>query len=176
MGNQERQMNLHNLLKQARLSFMEFWAARAPREQTILMAGAAIVVLALVHLLLVDPALSGREKLNRDLPALRQQVAELQALARQAALSGTASTALPAISRESIEAALARDGLTPQSVTLGGDVVQVKLASASFSGLLRWLEEAQKDMQLAVVDANIVALPQPDKVDAVLSLRQPGHE
>lgn len=168
-------MSLPNRLKQIQLSYSSFWAARAPREQTILTAGAAVVVLALVHLVLVDPALSGREKLNRELPTLRQQVAELLALSKQAASLSTAAP-LPAISRESVEAALAGNGLTPQSVTLGGDVVQVKLTSASFSGLLRWLEEMQKGTLLAVIDANIVALPQPDKVDAVLSLRQPVQE
>lgn len=170
-------MSLPNRLKHAQLSYSRFWAARAPREQTILTAGAAVVVLALVHLILVEPALSGREKLNRELPTLRQQIAELQALSRQVAVLSSKTTApLPAISRESVEAALARGGLTPQSVTLGGDVVQVKLTSASFSGLLRWLEEMQTGTLLAVVDANIVALPQPDKVDAVLSLRQPERE
>lgn len=170
-------MNLPELLKQAQQSYARFWDARAPREQTILTAGAAVVVLALVHLILVDPALSGRKKLNRELPALRQQVAELQVLAKQAAaLSSKAAAPLPAISRESVEAALARNGLISQSVTLGGDVVQVKLSSASFSGLLRWLGEMQTGTLLAVVDANIVALPQPDKVDAVLSLRQPVRE
>lgn len=170
-------MSLPILLKQAQQSYARFWTARPPREQTILTAGAAVVVLALVHLILVEPALTGREKLNRDLPTLRQQAAELQALSKQvAALSSKAAAPLPAISRETVEAALARSGLTPQSVTLSGDVVQVKLSSASFSGLLRWLEEMQTVTLLAVVDANIVALSQPDKVEAVVSLRQPGRE
>jgi general secretion pathway protein M len=170
-------MNLPNLLKQIKLSYSSFWEARAPREQTILTAGTAVVALALVHLILVDPALSGREKLNRELPDLRQQVAELQVLSKQAvALTSKAAAPLPAISRESVEAALVLNGLTAQSVTLSGDVVQVKLSSASFSRLLRWLEEMQTGTLLAVVDANIVALAQPDKVDAVLSLRQPVQE
>lgn len=170
-------MNLPNLLKQAQQSYARFWTARAPREQKILTACAAVVVLALVHLILVEPALSGREKLNRELPTLRQQVAELQALSKQAAaLSSKAATPLPAISREGVEAALARSGLTQQSVSLSGDVVQVKLSSVSFSGLLHWLEEMQTVTLLAVADANIVALPQPDRVDAVVSLRQPGRE
>jgi general secretion pathway protein M len=165
------------MLKKARINFMEFWAARAPRERTILGIGAAVVALALVQLLLVDPALSGRKKLNRDLPTLRQQLAQLQALAKEAAaLSVSSPAALPAVSRESIEAALTRGGLTPQSVTLNGNVAQVKLSSASFSGLLSWLDEVQQDARLAVLDANIVALPQPDRVDAVLSLRQPVYE
>lgn len=170
-------MNLPDMLKQARITVMEFWAARAPRERTILGVGAAVVALALVQLLLVDPALSGRKKLNRDLPTLRQQLAQLQALAKEAAaLSASSPAALPVISRESIEAALTRGGLTPQSVTVNGNIAQVKLSSASFSGLLNWLDEVQQDARLAVLDANIVALPQPDRVDAVLSLRQPVYE
>ncbi|HEY0665521.1 MAG TPA: type II secretion system protein M [Gallionella sp.] len=170
-------MNLPDLLKRARPAVLEFWAARAPRERTILGIGATVVVLALVQLILIDPALSGRKKLNRDLPTLRQQLAQLQALGKEAAaLSAKPSAPLPAVTRESLETALTRVGLAPQGVTVNGNIVQVKLTSVPFSGLLNWLDEMQKDTQLAVADADITVLPQPDRVDAVLSLRQPAAE
>ena len=170
-------MNLTSLLNQAKLSFSEFWAARDPRERTMLTAAAAVIVLALLYTLLIDPALSGRKQLNKDLPALRQQVAQLQALAKEAAaLSGKSAPTPPAITRENIDAALARKGLKPQSVMLSGDLVQVKLASVSFAGTLGWLDDMQTTAQLSVVDANIAALDKPDLVDATLTLRQSRNE
>ncbi|MBI5430108.1 MAG: type II secretion system protein M [Nitrosomonadales bacterium] len=170
-------MSPTSLMTQARQSLAEFWTARDARERTMLAAAGAVIALALIHILLVDPALSGRERLNRNLPALRQQVAQLQALAKEAAaLSGKPAPAMSAITREGIEAALARKGLKPQNVMLSGDLVQVKLASVSFSGTMGWLEDMQKTALLSVADANIVALPQPDLVDATLTLRQPKNE
>lgn len=170
-------MSPTSLMTQARQSLAEFWTARDERERTMLAAAVAVIALALIHILLVEPALSGRERLNRNLPALRQQVAQLQALAKEAAaLSGKPAPAMSAVTREGIEAALARKGLKPQNVMLSGDLVQVKLASASFSGTMGWLEDMQKTALLSVADANIVALPQPDLVDATLTLRQPKNE
>lgn len=165
------------LMRQARLSLLEFWAARDVRERRMLAAGAAVIALALIHTLLVDPALTGRARLEKDLPELRQQAAQLQALAREAAaFSSRPVPAASTLTRESIEAALARKGLKPQSVTLSGGMVQVKLAAASFAGTLGWLDEMQKTALMSVADANIVALPQPDLVDATLTLRQPRNE
>jgi general secretion pathway protein M len=121
--------------------------------------------------------LAGRDQLNKNLPVLRQQVAQMQALSKEAAaLSGKSAAPFIAMSKENIEAALARNGLKPQSVILTGDFAKVQLAAVSFAGTLNWLDDLQKTALLSVIDANIVALPQPDMVNATFTLRQPSHE
>jgi general secretion pathway protein M len=170
-------MNLTGFLDSSKLSFSEFWAARDARERAMLTAAAAVVIFALVYALLIAPALTGREQMNRNLPQLRLQVAQLQALAKQAeTLSGKPATAVATLSRENIEAALARSGLRPQSVISTGDYTKVQLAAVSFASTLTWLEEMQKTALLFVVDAEIVALAQADMVDAILTLRQARNE
>ena len=170
-------MNLTSLPDQARLSFAEFWAKRDARERAMLSAAAAVVALGLTYALLIAPAMAGREQLNKNLPKLRQQVAQLQALSKQAAaLSAKPATPAPAMTRESIEAALVRNSLKPQNVTLTGDFAKVQLASASFAGMLAALDYLQKTALLSVVDANIVALPQPDMINATFTLRQQRNE
>lgn len=170
-------MNLTGFLDSSKLSFSEFWAARDARERAMLSAAAAVVTFSLIYALLIAPAMTGREQLNKDLPLLRQQVAQLQALAKQAeAFSGKPEPAAPAISREDIEAALARNGLKPQSVISTGDYAKVQLAAVSFAGTLSWLEDMQKAALLYVVEAEIVALAQPGLVDATLTLRQARNE
>lgn len=170
-------MNLAVLFHQSRQTFSEFWALRDARERTMLAMALLVVALAIVYALLVDPALSGRDRLNKDLPLLRQQVAQMQELSKQAAaLSIKSAAALPPLSKDSIEAALARNGLKPQSVMLSGDFAKVQLATASFAGTMDWLDDMQKTALLSVVDANIVALPQPDMINATFTLRQPAHE
>ena len=170
-------MNLTSLWGQSRQSFSEFWAARDARERAMLAVAALVVTLGLIYALLIDPALSGRDRLNKNLPLLRQQVARMQALSRvAAALSGKTEAPSIVMSRENIEAALARNGLKPQSVMLTGDFAKVQLSAASFAGTLNWLNEMQKTAQISVVDASIVAQAQPDMVNAVFTLRQQGHE
>jgi general secretion pathway protein M len=170
-------MNLTGLLNKFRQSFSEFLAARDARERAMLEVAALVMAFGLAYVLLIDPAIAGRDQLNKNLPELRQQVAQMQVLSKEAlALSGKSATPLITMSKENIETALARNGLKPQSVMLTGDYAKVQLAAASFSGTLNWLDDMQKNALVSVVDANIVALAQPDMVNAILTLRQPRNE
>jgi general secretion pathway protein M len=167
-------MNLTGLLGQSSLSFSEFWVARNARERAMIAVAALVVAFALFYALLIDPALSGRERLNKNLPVQRQQVAQMQALSKEAAalLGKSASPQIP-LSKENIEAALARNGLKPQNVMLTGDYAKVQLAAVSFSGMLNWLDDMQRTALLSVSDADIVALDRPDMVDATITLHLP---
>jgi general secretion pathway protein M len=178
-------MNLNGVLNQSRLSFAEFWAVRDARERAMLAVAALVVTLGLAYALLIDPALAGRERLNKDLPELRQQVAQMRALAKEAASlsgrsasgpAGTSAAPSAVMSKQNIEAALARNGLKPQNVLLTGDFAKVQLASVSFAGTMNWLDDMQKTALLSVADANIVALAQPDMVNATFTLSQQRHE
>jgi len=168
-------MSLAATLNRSTQSFSEFWAVRNPRERMLLAVGAAAVLLALIYLLLISPAQSGREQLAKSLPAMRQQVAQLQALSKEASSLPNASTSAASvqpISRESLEAALARKGLKAQTVAVTGEIARLQLPSVSFSSLISWIDDMQKNALLSVEEANIVALPQPDTVNATLMLRQ----
>jgi len=170
-------MTLTGLMDRSRLSFSEFWTARDARERAMLSAAAITVILGLTYLILIQPALAGRKKLNNDLPQLRQQVAQLQALTNEAkVLSAMPVPAVAPINRKMIEDALSHNGMKPKSVILTGDYAKVQLAAVSFASMLAWLDEMQKTAMLAVVDNSIVALAQADLVDATLTLRQTRNE
>ena len=170
-------MNLTSLLNQPRQSLSEFWAVRDAREQAMLATAAVVIAFGVIYALLIDPALSGRNQLNKNLPVLRQQVAQLQVLSKEAAtLSGKSAAPVAIISKESIEAALSRKGLKPQNVLLTGDLAKVQLVAVSFSSTLNWLDDMQKAALLSVTDANFVALDKPDMVNVTLTLRQHRNE
>ena len=159
-----------NGLKQ---KFSAFWSERNKREQNMLLAAAVVIVLGLVYVLLIDPALSGRAELEKRLPALRQQAAEVQALAKEASeAAGNTSAAPPPMTRESIESSLARKGLKAQGVTVSGELAKVQLNGASFAAATDWLAEVQKTARLSVAEAVVEANPQPDTVNANFTLRQ----
>lgn len=166
-------MNLPGLLDQSRQSFSEFWSVRDTRERVMLAVAALVATFGLAYALLIDPALAGRDRLQKNLPVLRQEVAQMQALSKEAAaLSGITAAPLLAMSKENIEASLARHGLKPLNVMLTGDFVKVQFSAVSFAGTLNWLDDMQRTALLSVVDANIVAQIQPGMVDATFTLRQ----
>jgi general secretion pathway protein M len=154
-------------------SSLAFWQERKPRERATLLIGAAVVLVALFYALVIAPAIEARQELEKSLPSLRQQATELQALSQEAVQFGSTGAAPPpAPTRETIESSLRSKGLKAQSIVTEGGLVRMQLTAVSFAALLEWLNEAQKIMRLAVVDANIVAQPSPDVVNATLTLRQ----
>ena len=154
-----------------------FWQERDLRERKILAFAALFLVLALVYLLLIDPPLSGRARLEKSLPALRLQNAELQGLAAQAIqLAQQGAPAIAPISKESLEAMLARHALKPQSLVMTGELTKIQFADASFAAMVSWLDEVQRSSRLAVQEANVEALPTQDRVNATLTLRQQSSE
>ncbi len=170
-------MKLPAQWSQARQSLSEFWAALEARVRAMLTAAIVVAILGLIYALLLDPALSGRTRLDRSLPEMRQQVAQMQALAQEAAAYSSQSAApMPVVSAESIKATLEAKSLKAQNVAFTGDLAKVQLASVSFAAMLNWIDEMQKTARLSVVDANIVVLEKPDTVNATLTLRQPRSE
>lgn len=164
---------MNALMSQIQQNATAFWVERNARERKQLGLAAAVVVWALLYLLFIAPAISGRAQLEKTLPELRQQAAELQSLAKQAtALSSVTATPVPPMTRETIEASLTSKGLKAQTVAPAGEVAKVQLSDVSFTGLLDWLDEIQKTSRITVVEANITAQPQTDIVNATLTLRQ----
>ncbi|MDB5798664.1 MAG: type secretion system protein [Paucimonas sp.] len=156
----------------------DFWSAREPRERKLLAWGLAALLLAALYLLLIDPALTGRAQLRKDLPALRQQVTQMQSMARElekAPAAADAAQAAPA-TRESLEASLAPAGLKAQSITVTGEIIRIQMNGVSFAALVGWLEQAAKNSGITVVESSIVAQTQPDTVNATLTLRQQRRE
>lgn len=150
-----------------------FWQEREARERKILALAAVFLVLAFVYAVLVNPALSGRANLAKSLPQLRQQAAELQSLSAAATqLAQQAPPPVVPVTREGIEAALARNNLKAQNITLTGDMLKLQLTNASFAALMNWLDEQQRSSRLAVTEAVIDVQPTIDIVNATVTLRR----
>ncbi|RJG03410.1 type II secretion system protein GspM [Noviherbaspirillum sedimenti] len=171
-------MNPPPIFVRYRQATANFWNARNERERKQLLLAAVVAVLGLTYMLLIEPAYLGRQQLQKNLPSLRQQAAEFQTMSLQAsALARETPPPAPPMTRESIEAALARAGLKPQNVAIAGtDLAKVQLSSVSFAGMVAWLDDMQKSARVTVADANITSQGQTDVVNASLTLRQQKSE
>jgi general secretion pathway protein M len=150
-----------------------FWQERTEQERKLLRIGGIVVGLGLFYALLVDPALSGRDRLRKELPELHQQAAELQAMAREAqALQGQNNIAPAPMTRDSLNAGLAARGLNPQSLTITGEYVKAQFNGAQFAGVVAWLDAVRTESRISVVDASFTAQDTPGVVNATVTLRQ----
>jgi general secretion pathway protein M len=169
-------MSLASTISQWRTRALAYWVARTDQERKLLAAGAAVVLLALAYLLLVAPALEGRAQLARALPQMRQQKAQLEAMAREAAeLKAQPVPQVAPMTRESLTASLAASGLTA-TPAMAGQRAQLQLKGASFANLVMWLDAQRRESRIAVQDAVFTALPTPGQVDANLTLHQESGE
>lgn len=169
--------NNSEILDQFSHIWSNFWLARSAQERKFLRVAFVVVLAALIYALLIAPALRGRAQLEKDLPNLRQQASELQALSREAqTLASQTPANIPPMSKESLETALTQRGMPPQAVVMTGDFAKIQLVNMPFANLLSWIDETQKNQHISVLDANIVAQPTAGLVNATLTLKQQKTE
>ena len=149
------------------------WMARTEQERKYLAIGFAVAFAAIVYALFVDPALSGRARLEKDLPVLRQQSAQLRAMALEAGeLARAPQSQVSPMSQQSLTASLAALAIVPQSVAMTGEFAKVQLNGVAFSSVVAWLDAQRRENRISVQDAAIGAQGAPGQVDATLTLRQ----
>jgi len=152
---------------------LAYWLARTEQERKFLAFGAAVVLVALVYALLLAPALEGRATLQRSLPQLRQQAAQLQSMAAEASTLAANPAPPPApMTREALNASLAQRSLNPGSLTLTGEYAKLQFNGVSFANLVAWLDAQRRENRIQVQDAAFTALAAEGQVDATLTLRQ----
>lgn len=161
-------------LTSARQAWQNFWQMRDARERKMLLGAGVVLLAALIYSLLLSPALTARAQLTLSLPLLHEQIAAMQALSSQAA-SLPQQTAAPAMSKETLAAALTARGLKATDLSVTNDQAQLQLKNASFAQTLAFLNDIQKSARIVVSEANITALNTPDQIDASFTLHQAGQ-
>jgi general secretion pathway protein M len=166
-------MSKPNPIQELRARADAFWQVRTEQERKLLRIGGIVVGLALFYGVLVDPALSGRAALQKSLPVLRQQAAEMQAMAREAQALQSQNTIAPTpMTRDNINSGLAARGLNPQSLNVTGEYAKLQFNGVQYAGIVAWLDAIRIESGISVVDASFTAQDAPGVVNASLTLRQ----
>lgn len=155
--------------------FLQFWAERSPREKSVLIAGCAIIIAALVYLLTIEPAMSGITRLERGLPQARAQAAKLDALlAEVKGLRSRAQVATlsPQETRAAVEKTLTAAGLkAARIVPLSDGDLQLTFANVPFAGWAIWLAGVERELGGRATSVTANATGTPGNVDVELALR-----
>ena len=123
---------------------------------------------------MIDPAIKMRKKMQQQLPELRAQSMQMRMLAQEAATLPAAVLLAQSLSRQEIERLLMDSGLKGEQVTLTDSTVILSFSDVPFSGLTDYLQKAQREQQLTVIQATITARDRIDRVDAKISLQRPS--
>lgn len=131
------------------------WDALAARERRLIALAVGLISLALLWTLLIEPAWQGRARLRAELPELRAQVAQVEALvaeSRRLGPTGGAEMPLPAI-REELERSLGAAGIRTNlaQIEVRGDRIEMRFNDVPFAVWLAWLEGAQRSLRLRIV-------------------------
>jgi general secretion pathway protein M len=150
-----------------------YWVARTEQERKYLTIGGATVAGALVYMLFISPALEGRTKLNAQLPALRAEAAQMQALALEAGeLARQPAPQVTAMTRESLSASLAARSITPGSLVISGEMAKLQVTGVSFANLYSWIDAQRREHRIEVQEIGVTAATPVGQVDASMTLRQ----
>jgi general secretion pathway protein M len=150
-----------------------YWMARTEKERTYLTVGGATLVGALVYMLAIDPAVTGIARLNKQLPELRLQAAQMEGLALEAGeLARAPAPQITPMTKEALDASLKTRTLAPTSLAMTGDYAKLQFTNVSFAALFSWLQEQRSGNRIEVNDIAVTAGTPVGQVDATLTLRQ----
>lgn len=154
---------------------MQFWSERAPRERAILGFGAAVVTAAIFYLLLIDPAWTGSHALERSLPSVRTQAAQLDSyLAEANALKSRPQVALVGATeaRAAIEKSLAAAGLkATRTLALSDTDTQLSFTNVPYASFTAWLAETERTLGLRAYSVSAKRVSTAGNADIELVLR-----
>jgi general secretion pathway protein M len=154
-----------------------FWMQREPRERRILAGGGAILALVLIYLLFWEPAFDGRRKIEKALPEMRSQLAEMETLGQEArGLSAITATPVPHGNdlQDALNASLTAHGLKATRMAFSGESVQVQLDKVPFGAVAEWLQEVKQAQRMKVIDAGIKYVGATALVNVTATLQGPA--
>ena len=154
---------------QLRAQAGERWRALAPRERQSVAIVAALVGLALVWLLAIQPALRTLRSAPAEADALEAQWQQMQRLAAESKELRAAPPVPQAQSAAALRAATERLGAQGK-LTLAGDRATLTLSGASGAQLGAWLAEARSAARARVVEAQLTRGPQGYNGSVVVAL------
>ncbi|WP_420227104.1 type II secretion system protein GspM [Pigmentiphaga litoralis] len=141
------------------------WARLAPRERRLLAICGTVVGLALVFLVLIEPAWTTYRRLQVQLPLLRTQAATVDALTLEARSLQRASGGrmTPAETRQALADSLRQAGIAgtlediapPADQPTSDAGLQVSVDKVSATALMQWLAAVPAQTRLRLVQAEL---------------------
>ncbi|MDZ7938233.1 MAG: type II secretion system protein GspM [Rhodoferax sp.] len=129
-------------------SLNSWWAVRAPREQTLLLASASLIGLALLWWLGVAPAWRTLQRAQQLGPVLQAQLATMQSLQAEARSLKAQPPHSRAVALQALESVSKRNLGNRANVAAQGPHAVVTLQGVNPEALAQWLAQVRSDARL----------------------------
>lgn len=161
-------MNRHDVAR--------WYGALAPRERRLVVVGAAVVVLTIIYLAVVEPLAERRAQLEQGVAAQRTLLAWMNEVEDQvrpvgAQLVGNGDSLFATIDRSARATALA--GALQRVQPEGQQTVRVWLDNAQFDELVRWIGALEREHRIMVSVLTVERTQESGLVNARLTLERP---
>lgn len=146
-----------------------WWLGLARRERMMTAVAGSFALLALLYLAAIEPAWQMRARLGTELPRLRAQAAEIDALAQEAKRLMSRGVAVESVdaARTALEQALAQANLGGVRVAVLDDRrISVSANGVPVTQWLAWAEQAARESRLRIAAVRISRTPIRAVVDA----------
>ena len=155
----------------------QWWIGLSRRERIATSVAAALVALALIFLIGIEPAWRTRVKLGADLPRLRAQAAELDQLAAEAKKLKLRTRTLesPEQTRAALTRFLAEKGVNGAQIRDEGERVIVSAKRIDAAAWLAWLKDTTNELPLRIAAARMSKVGT-GMVDAEVTLAPAGQK
>ncbi|HYR35188.1 MAG TPA: type II secretion system protein GspM [Burkholderiales bacterium] len=153
----------------------QWWIGLSRRERLAVIAASVLVGAALLYLVGIEPAWRARNRLAAELPRLRAEAVELDALAAEAKnLKGrTRAPEAPAQTKAALGRMLAERNIAVGTIRDDEDRLVVSARRADAAAWLAWLQEVSTELPLRVSSARLARVA-PGVVDADVTLTPVG--
>lgn len=155
-----------------------WWLGLPRRERAMTAAAGSFALLALLYLVAIEPAWKARARLEAELPRLREQAAEVDALAQEARrlTSRGVAVASAAAAGVALEQSLTRANLAGVRVAvLDERRLAVSAKAVPVTQWLAWTEEAARESRLRIAAARISRTSVRAVVDAEATFEIPAR-
>ena len=140
-------------------------------------AAAAVVGLAMVYAVAVEPAWMTRARVAREMPQLQEQLAQVEALREEARLlkqqgfGAQSVDALAVAAQQSLE----RVGMQALVRTEGKGTLVVSAKSVPAAPWFAWMEQFSREARVRLVHARVASVDSPGMVEAEASFEIPAR-
>lgn len=146
-----------------RAAAVEWWSARAPREQVLLAVLAAVATVYVLIFMIWRPLEQARADARAAIRAYDAVAARARAAGPE--LGRRAAAATPAAA---IGSSAAAAGLTVRRLDPDGSGARVTLEDAPYDATVRWMETLEREHALTVLEARLERRPAPGLVNATI--------
>lgn len=141
-------------------NLLQKWASLAPRDRRMLLIAGAFLAVIIFWQVLLEPAWVGRQRLEKSLPTLRAELAQMDSLAAEAKeLANAADAPVEPAARIAtrLEQSLQARGMDKEAakVQVQGDIIEVRFHQAPFENWIFWLDGAVRETRTRIVDLSV---------------------